>query len=309
MKILGIFAAIISLAAVVLFNFAGMAAFFVSIILMIIGGAMYSRTFASGLGYVGARIGSNNNYHLALFAGITLLLFIFAIKYGAGEPILLDGWNKGSEIMEKNFTPEAQKKVNSWLYGRDNSFSSQEMAMLKSFLKSKTKEYPFKLKEEYANEKEYRERVANWDTFDIMINNEELSLVKQKFFSGTDTEIEGWKDNWLKNQQQVAKRHKKSWFLWKLAIFSLLMTIAYIPFAFADEAADLFEHLADKISKLRDEERLKGVTDPSSPEKPIKKDGTEKESKFGLISKLYSSDLAAEFTVKLLQNLSGFFRR
>ena len=89
-----------------------------------------------------------------------------------------------------------------------------------------------------------------------------------------------------------------------------VFTLLYTPFAFSDEIADLFRDLAIKIKNMKDEIKIKPPPVPV-PEATVsgKVSTSPFGSKIGWFGKLYGSDLASEFTIRMLQGLAKLFSR
>lgn len=104
----------------------------------------------------------------------------------------------------------------------------------------------------------------------------------------------------------------KTWFWWKAFISFFIITLFYTPFAFADETYALLKDLADRIQNLRDSVKNQFKLPPADQGAGGTSTGGPVDTsikKFGLFAKLYSSDLASEFTIKLIQNLAKLFSR
>ncbi|RLC38419.1 hypothetical protein DRH27_02275 [Candidatus Falkowbacteria bacterium] len=102
------------------------------------------------------------------------------------------------------------------------------------------------------------------------------------------------------------------WFWWKLSFMYLFFTIIYIIPAFSDEILDFINDIIIRIKNMKDEIKLKLPPEPATPGATVT--GTVKTtpfsgSKIGWFGRLYGSDLASEFTIRLLQGVAKLFSK
>ena len=336
-----------------LVNFWGLVVFGLIGFITLIYFASTNQNVRSWLGWFGWEIGGNNNYRLYSLAVITLLIFIAAAKYGGGEPIFLSSLREFKVIVSPYYTSDRQKSVNTIIYGADvdNETLANAKKRVVAFLKNPASMLP--IKGDQTTE-DYQKKMAILSALNSKIPTRIMPMEKDDtpetynekiknlfaygvFLTVKDTEdfvklipaaprnlrltwyqrILPW--NWGgKNQLETPNypRYEKSWFLWKVWFIFLLITIAYIPFAYADEAASLFRKLYENFTWKRElvKSQLRqplqtvaqgatvgttaGTTVATGVQGVVKKVGW-----------LYSSDLAAEFTMKILEKLIRFFTR
>jgi len=102
------------------------------------------------------------------------------------------------------------------------------------------------------------------------------------------------------------------WFWWKLSFMYLFFTLFYIIPAFSDEILDFINDIIIRVKNMKDEIKAKVPSEPATPEATVA--GTVKTtpffgSKIGWFGRLYGSDLASEFTIRLLQGFAKLFSK
>jgi len=296
-------ATIALLAALNIFSFWGIA----SILILVFVGAIITTILyppaRDYLGLVCCNIGHNNNYRLLSIGLFTLLCFILAFKYGAGEPLFLSAWRDTIQLTKPYYTEEKQQTKNLLLYGQNNS--DLQMRMDKDYLQQFDNQYPLvdedtlRQKKNYnfvQHRQNYNERISNWSRYGIFVDDLKVAtLLKQR--SNT------WEQIWKQKQDQISIIVKiKTWVFWKLAFTFLLLFIFYLPFAFSDEMAEFLESIVGRIKRVKDEIKADITpTEPTTTSTPIAKIS-------GLFGKLFASDMLVELAVRLLQGGIKLFR-
>ncbi|MDP3990830.1 MAG: hypothetical protein Q8P63_00855 [Candidatus Nealsonbacteria bacterium] len=257
----------------------------------------------SFLGYLGFKVGNDNNYRLAALGTFILICFICAIKYGAGEPLFLSAWRETSEIVQSSETynknkDDVQSFKNRLVRGLDKT--DRVLNREKAYIKSVKNQLGQVLipKEKNGNEtpEVYNQKIRNHLTYGVFVD---------------DSLMNGWLKN-IPAEFQVAleiEKPRRTWIFWKLLFMFIFLFLLYLPFALSDEVVDLLEKLRESISKKHEEYKASVVRLTSLTPAPAGLAVNGISQKFGWFVKLYTSDMAAEFTIKLLEGLTKLLSR
>lgn len=259
------------------------------------------RTF---LGWLGFQVGNDNNYRLAALGALSLVFFILAFKYGAGEPLFLSTWRETSEIIQSSDTykknkDDMQSFKNRLLHGL--SKNDKELEREKAYIKRKYKKST--PKEKISNEAPeiYNQKIRNYRVYGVFVNDSTMQDLLKSIPSDFQvaSETEG---------------SRRTWIFWKLGFMFFFLFLLYLPFALSDEVVDLLEKLKEFIVRKREEYRVK-VVPPVAPAAPatttatIPSTGVGATQKWGWFAKLYTSDMAAEFSIKFIEGLIKLLSR
>jgi hypothetical protein len=246
-------------------------------------------------------IGEDNNYRFYFLCFCCLVVFFIALKYGTGEPLFLDTLRQTEQIVVPDENLGRQKTLNGILVGRE--VSNMQLDNTKDYLSTHVaSKYPRKERLATESKETYNERIQNQFAYSIFATNVELN-----------NELRLIPYNYTAKEPEASK---KTWFFWKLLFVLVMLTALYGPFAFRDEAVSLLEKAKDAFERNREHYKSSlvpitttvssgstaGTATVAGPAAGIG-------DRLGFMAKLYSSDMAAEFTIKLLEGAIKALKR
>ncbi|MBI2459096.1 MAG: hypothetical protein HYV53_00915 [Parcubacteria group bacterium] len=253
--------------------------------------------------YLGFQVGNDNNYRLAALGVLSLIFFVLAFKYGAGEPLFLSAWRETSEIIQSSDTykenkDDIQSFKNRLLHGLDKN--DQELNREKAYIKKYVRKQTPKEKNLDETPEIYNQKIRNYLVYGVFVDNSKLQTWLKSIPADFQIESE-------------AEKSRRTWIFWKLGFMFLFLFLLYLPFALSDEVVDLLEKLKEFIGKKREEYRVK-VAPQSAPAAPatttIPSAGLGGVTqKWGWFARLYTSDMAAEFSIKFIEGLIKLLSR
>lgn len=262
------------------------------------------RTF---LGWLGFQVGNDNNYRLAALGLLSIIFFILAFKYGAGEPLFISTWRETSEIIQssdayKKNKDDIQSFKNRLLHGLDKN--NEELEREKAYIKKKYKKSTPTEKTNNEAPEIYNQKIRNYRIYGAFVSDSTMQNLLKAI---------------PRNFQVVpeTQESRRTWIFWKLGFMFFFLFLLYLPFALSDEVVDLLEKLKEFIKKKREEYVIKTIPQsvPMATAATVTTTATTPSTglgatqKWGWFAKLYTSDMAAEFSIKFIEGLIKLLSR
>jgi len=278
-----------------------------AVMVMVIAGifilSAFSTWIRSAWGWLGRQICQNNNYPLYVWVVMTLIFFICAFKYGAGEPLFVSAWTetkkiiKGSEYYQEN-KDEIQTFKNRLFSGLNKTGARLDLE--KEYVKNIVEKHGEFPPQERGNATPivYNQKMRNYLVYGVFVED----AIIQTWFEAMPADFKIKPD---------IEKSRRTWVFWKLAFMFLFLTTIYLPFAISDEVVEWLEKLKDIVKKKHQEYKAQ-ITLPSVPAPTTGPAPAPGIPRLGILQKLslvYASDMAAEFTVKLIDSLIKLFSR
>ena len=246
----------------------------------------------SGTGAFLYRVGDDNNYRFYALLGCTIASLILGIKYGGGEPIFVSTFrSSASWFIQPIYTERVQKIQNLVTSGVDES--NKTIRDKKLLLEQSQNDYiPRSTRLSNESREQYNERANNYMMYGLFTLNNEIESLLSKATPPPAKVAAGWE--W--------DRKDRSWFLWKLFFVFFLMTVLYAPFAFSDEAAELFDGVAEK---LREWWQRQGITQTAAESAPV----TTPSGFLTRVGEIAGVDIGMEMLYKAIKNFADYLRR
>ena len=316
-----VFVAIVSLAVILnLVDFWGLVGMATLVLILLIALTIrYPAWTRSAMGYAGFQIGNNNNFPLYILIALTVITYVFAFKYGAGEPLFVSAWRDSVAIVSPYYSEDRQSEKNRALYGvaKSDDQMERERDYLTRGLRVNFTQYEPKQSDEVREQcqragiqnwqADYNQRLHNWGMYNLFVSDGQMRAF-----------LAAMPPNW-QIQAAVAGEEppiRRTWLFWRLAFLFTFLTLLCLPFSLSDEVAAGFKAAADYLRRKQKEFKSGYKTQPTPV--PIAAPGgqapapaaaqTAKGTAYRW-SALFASDMAAEFVIRLLEGLGRFFGR
>jgi len=252
----------------------------------------------SGAGASLYRIGVDNNYRFFVLVGCAFISLALGIKYGGGEPVFVSTFRSSVNWLAKPVYTEWVQKMQNVVVGGINE-SNRTIQDKKSLLQQFQNDPVYTLRAERLkgeSKQQYNERANNYITYGLFALDGKIAelIAGAKKPQENDARAEG--TEW--------SRENKGWFFWKLLIIFLAMALLYSPFAFADEAADLFDGLAENLKQWRTGQ---GETQTAAESTPLSL--STPAGFLTRVGEIAGVDIGMELVYKTIKNFAEFLRR
>lgn len=259
---------------------------------------------------------NNNNWFYAtmiIFFGLVAYFFY----YGFGEPILNSSVVEIIDTVKRDNAQSIssyEKKKNTVLYGQ--KISDDAIEVQKRYFETLVDKYPAMAKKDWLekhptddNYTQFRENGLNLMRYGLFTSNVEIDKLRNDIPQDVKADLEY---GILKEQIDDVEDKRKSWIPFLAVLFMIPVLIIVFVFSFSDEVVDFCESLIYRIKKMR-KEIIKGEraskSGGKSSESPDDKKGESAFGKLNLFARMYSSDVAAEFSMKILEKIISLLRR